>query len=214
MRGDSRTGAAARHRAATNVTAWTGVSPLRLTGAARDDARMPSVRTAARSFRALAALAVLAVPAVLAPACGEHAPAPVVVPSDVHLAAAGAARPAAAAPAGRRPGGRRQAAGRRASSPSTAAWSTRVSSRAPADLCAHRRLWSRRALAGVTRFHFRSARVYAAPDARTLVLKARVRVRAGRGRPLPDGLAVLFFTLGRVGSAVGGWLITAVSTSP
>jgi hypothetical protein len=82
------------------------------------------------------------------------------------------------------------------------------------DLCATRRLWSRRALGALTRFHFRSARVYAVPDARTLVLKARVRVHAGRGRPLPDGLAVMFFTLGRAGNAVGGWLITAVSTSP
>jgi hypothetical protein len=66
----------------------------------------------------------------------------------------------------------------------------------------------------MTRFHFRSARVFAAPDARTLVLKARVRVRTERGRQLPDGLSVLFFTLGRAGTAVGGWLITAVSTSP
>jgi hypothetical protein len=82
------------------------------------------------------------------------------------------------------------------------------------ELCTRRRLWSRRALAGLRRFHFRSALVYAAPDARTLVFKARVRVHAGRGCPLPDGLAVVFFTLGRVGSAVGGWLITAVSTSP
>jgi len=82
------------------------------------------------------------------------------------------------------------------------------------ELCARRRLWSRRALAGVSRFHFRSARVYAAPDTRTLVLKARVRVHAGRGRPLPDGLAILFFTLGRAGSSVGGWLITAVASSP
>ena len=82
------------------------------------------------------------------------------------------------------------------------------------ELCARRLLWSRRALGGLRRFHFRSARVFAAPDARTLVFKARVRVHAGRGCPLPDGLAVVFFTLGRVGSAVGGWLITAVSTSP
>ena len=82
------------------------------------------------------------------------------------------------------------------------------------DLCARRRLWSRRALAGISRFHFRFARVFAAPDARTLVLKARVRVHARRGRPLPDGLAILFFTLGRAGSSVGGWLISAVATSP
>jgi len=39
-------------------------------------------------------------------------------------------------------------------------------------------------------------------------------VHAGRGRPLPDGLAILFFTLGRAGSSVGGWLITAVASSP
>ena len=82
------------------------------------------------------------------------------------------------------------------------------------ELCTRRRLWSRRALGKLTRFHFRSARVYAAPDTRTLVLKARVRVHAARGRPLPDGLDVLFFTLGRAGSVVGGWLITAMSTSP
>ena len=82
------------------------------------------------------------------------------------------------------------------------------------ELCERRRLWSRRALAGLRRFHFCSAGVYAAPDTRTLVLRACVRVRAGRGRPLPDGLADCFFTLGRAGSSVGGWLITAVSTRP
>jgi hypothetical protein len=175
---------------------------------------MPSVHTAARSFRALAALAALAAAAVLAPACGEHAPAPVVVPSDVHLAAAQPARPvAAAAP----PAGYPAAVDRLRAARVVALYCRLVDqgqfARA-ADLCTQRRLWSRRALAGVRRFHFRSARVYAAPDARTLVLKARVRVRAGRGRPLPDGLAILFFTLGRVGSDAGGWLITAVSTSP
>ena len=82
------------------------------------------------------------------------------------------------------------------------------------DLCTRRRLWSRRALAGISRFHFRSARVYAAPDARTLVLKARVHVNARRGRPLSDGLVILFFTLGRADSSVGGWLISAVTASP
>lgn len=82
------------------------------------------------------------------------------------------------------------------------------------ELCTHRRLWSRRAYASTTRFHFRSARIYAAPDARTLVLATRVRVHARRGGPPPDGLVTLFFTLGRVGSAVGGWLITAISASP
>jgi hypothetical protein len=189
---------------------------LRLTGAARDDARMPSARTAPLPLGpipALAALAALSALCLLAPACGEHAPAPVVVPSDIHLAAAQRARPAAAAA----PPGSSAAADRLQAARTVALYCRLLDqgqfARA-ARLCARRRLWSRHALAGVARFHFRSARVYAAPDARTLVLQARVRVRAGRGCPLPDGLAVLFFTLGRVGSAVGGWLITAVSTSP
>ena len=82
------------------------------------------------------------------------------------------------------------------------------------DFCGSRRLWSRRQLAGLGRFDFRSFRVYAAPDTRTLVLRACVLVRAERGRPLPDGPAALFFTLGRAGSTVGEWRITAVSTSP
>jgi len=146
--------------------------------------------------------------------CGHgERQAPVVVPSDVHLASAADAPAAATWPgAAGSPG-----AGRLEAARTVALYCRLIEGGQFAragELCAHRRLWSRRALGALTRFHFRSARVYAAPDARTLVLEARVRVRAGRGRPLPDCLAVLFFTLGRVGSAVGGWLITAVSTSP
>jgi hypothetical protein len=176
---------------------------------------MSSPRTIALPHAALVTLAALS---VLAPACGEHAPAPVVVPSDVHLATRQPAWPAAAAPpAGTSAAGAWPTAGRLEAARTVALYCRLIDQGQFAragDLCARRRLWSRRALAGVARFHFRSARVYAAPDTRTLVLKARVRVRAGRGCPLPDGLAVLFFTLGRVGSAVGGWLITAVSTRP
>ena len=155
----------------------------------------------------------LAALAVFAPGCGESPPEPVVVPSDVHLATGRPARSGAAAAAlADSPAVDRLRAAR------TVALYCRLVDRGQfaraGDLCARRRLWSRRALAGVTRFHFRSARIFAAPDTRTLVLKARVHVHSGRARPLPDGLAVLFFTLGRVGSAVGGWLITAVSTSP
>ncbi len=146
--------------------------------------------------------------------CGSHErQAPVVVPSDVHLASAGRA-PAAATLAGATdsPGAARLEAAR------TVALYCRLIEAGQfaraGELCARRRLWSRRALGALTTFHFRSARVYATPDARTLVLEARVRVRAARDRPSPGGLTVLFFTLGRVGSAVGGWLITAVSTSP
>ena len=178
---------------------------------------MPHARTAALVLGLLFTAACGA-------GCGGHdRPAPVAVPSDVHLAAASPVPLAGAPPA----------IGIHA-----AAWPGLTDSTGAAcleaartvalychlieagqfaragDLCARRRLWSRRALGALTRFRFRSARVYAAPDARTLVLKARVRVRAGRDRPLPDGLAVLFFTLGRAGSAVGGWLISAVSTSP
>jgi hypothetical protein len=80
------------------------------------------------------------------------------------------------------------------------------------ELCCSRRLWARRALAYSRCFHFRSARVRCAPGARTPVLE--VHVRAGRGHPLPHGLATVFLTLGRVGSPVGGRLVTAVSTSP
>jgi hypothetical protein len=170
---------------------------------------MSSVRTAAL---ALGALVALAAPAALAPACAERAPAPVVVPSDVHLAAG---RPALPAPPTREPAG---AAADRLEAARTVALYCRLVDRGQfaraGGLCARRRLWSRHALAGITRFSFRSARVYAAPDVRTLVLETRVRVRTTRGCPLPDGLAVLFFTLGRVGTAVGGWLITAVSASP
>ncbi len=81
-------------------------------------------------------------------------------------------------------------------------------------LCTRRGLWSRRAFRGVSGFRFRSARLHAAPDARTLVLRTLVHVRCSRDRPCRDGRTVLFFTLGRAGNTVGGWLITAISTSP
>jgi hypothetical protein len=171
---------------------------------------MPSARTAALALAALAALALVAV--TVAQGCGGRQVAPVAVPSDVHLAEAapGEARPAS-------PGIARAGDDRLEAVRTVALYCRLVDAGQFAragECCAARRLWSRRAWRGVTRIRFRSARVYAAPDARTLVLKARVRVHAGPGRPLPDGLAVFFFTLGRVGSAVGGWLITAISTSP
>lgn len=149
---------------------------------------------------------------LLAAGCGDPAAqTPVAAPSDVHLAeAAGASLPATlpAPPAG---DGRLDAA--RAVYLYCRLVGRGQFARASA-LCSHHHLWSRRAFASLRGLGFRSARVFAAPDARTLVFKVRVRVHARRGCPLPDGLATLFFTLGRVGSAVGGWLITAVSTSP
>ncbi len=187
---------------------------------------MPSARTDSRSSTALVAvvlLGTLAVAALLAAGCGGGgAAAPVVVPSDVHLAGAAPGDPAAApggpGVAGRWTGVRESADADRLEGARTVALYCHLVEAGQfaraGELCGSRRLWSRRMLGGLRRFHFRSARVFAAPDARTLVFKARVRVHAGRGCPLPDGLAVVFFTLGRVGSAVGGWLITAVSTSP
>jgi len=167
---------------------------------------MPLHRTVAFLVLVLAGL----IPLVAG--CGDaEERAPAVVPSDVHLATTGpplTPPPAAAAPDD---GGRLEA------SRTVALYCRLIDQRQFARagaLCSRRRLWSRRAFASLRGFRFRSARVVAAPDARTLVLAVRVRVHAGRGRSLPDGLTTLFFTLGRVGSAVGGWLITAVSTSP
>ncbi len=182
---------------------------------------MPSVRTYAVAAAALAvATAILAAFAVQQGCTARAAvPAPVPVPSDVHLADADAAEAAAAAPSfrGRQDIASVADAGRLEAARTVAAYCHLIDEGQFAragELCARRRLWSRRALGALTGFRFRSARVYAAPDARTLVLKARVHVHAGRGCPLPDGLAVVFFTLGRAGSTVGGWLITAVSTRP
>jgi hypothetical protein len=46
-----------------------------------------------------------------------------------------------------------------------------------------------------------------------VVFLTRVRVTVRGPSPLHDGVNTLFFTLGRDGTT-GGWLITAVTTSP
>jgi hypothetical protein len=56
---------------------------------------------------------------------------------------------------------------------------------------------------------FVSASVKAHPRTGTLTVAASVRVS-----PPQAGVGTLFFTLGRVGTTTGGWLITAVTTSP
>jgi len=83
-----------------------------------------------------------------------------------------------------------------------------------AALFATPRVWSRRELRAVRRLDFRSARVHFAPDPHTLVVVARVHAFGGSESPVRDGDTTLFFTLGRVGTTAGGWLITAVTTSP
>jgi hypothetical protein len=75
-------------------------------------------------------------------------------------------------------------------------------------------VWSRAQLRGFTTFRFLSARVVSSPASPTVRLLARVVVRSARPGPLPDGVSTLFFTLGRVGTTTGGWLITAAGTSP
>ena len=83
-----------------------------------------------------------------------------------------------------------------------------------AGLFAAPRVWTRDELRSVRSISFRSGRVFTAPDAASVAVAARVRATVRSGSPVPPGTSTLFFTLGRVGTTAGGWLITAVTTSP
>ena len=83
-----------------------------------------------------------------------------------------------------------------------------------AELFATPRVWPRRELHAVRQLDFCSARVDFAPDPQTLIVVAQVRASGGSESPVRDGDTTLFFTLGRVGTTAGGWLITAVTSSP
>jgi hypothetical protein len=83
-----------------------------------------------------------------------------------------------------------------------------------AALFATPRVWTRRQLHAVRQLEFRAARIHFAPDPATLVVVARVRASGAPESPVHNGESTLFFTLGRVGITAGGWLITAVTTSP
>jgi hypothetical protein len=83
-----------------------------------------------------------------------------------------------------------------------------------ATLFATPRVWTRREFRAVRELDFRSARVHLAPDPHTLVVAARVHASGGSASPVGDGDTILFFTLGRVGTTAGGWLIAAVTRSP
>jgi len=61
---------------------------------------------------------------------------------------------------------------------------------------------------------FVSARVAVHPRAGTVTVAANVRLDARGESPPRTGVGTMFFTLGRVGTTTGGWLITAVTTSP
>ncbi len=72
----------------------------------------------------------------------------------------------------------------------------------------------RTSCAGARELAFVSASVKAHPRAGTLMVAASVRMSPRRGSLPRAGVGTLFFTLGRVGTTTGGWLITAVTTSP
>jgi hypothetical protein len=74
-------------------------------------------------------------------------------------------------------------------------------------------VWPREELARIARFRFISAQVQPGSVADGLVLMVRARARLRGPSPLHDGVNTLFFTLGRDGTT-GGWLVTAVTSSP
>lgn len=86
-------------------------------------------------------------------------------------------------------------------------------------LCSTAAVWRRRELRALRRYTFLSARIVVASDPRALTVLVRIHVHARRGTTLRgaalhEGVNTLFFTLGRVGTTTGGWLITAIKTSP
>jgi hypothetical protein len=86
-------------------------------------------------------------------------------------------------------------------------------------LCSTPTVWRRRELRTLTMYTFLSAHIVAAADPRALTIRARIRVHVRRGAAphgsaLHEGVNTLFFTLGRVGTTTGGWLISAIKTSP
>ncbi len=82
------------------------------------------------------------------------------------------------------------------------------------ELLDHRGILRARELQRVRGLAFVSARVKTHARAGTLVVAASVRVQPQRGSLPRTSVDTLFFTLGRVGTTTGGWLITAVTTSP
>jgi hypothetical protein len=85
--------------------------------------------------------------------------------------------------------------------------------RAAGRLLAGPWVWPRRELVPIARLRLLSARPQEARSAGHVVLLARVRALLRGPSPLHDGVNTLFFTLGRDGTT-GGWLVTAVTTSP
>lgn len=74
-------------------------------------------------------------------------------------------------------------------------------------------VWPRRELMPIARLRLVSARPREGRSTGDVVLLARLRARLRGPSPLHDGVNTLFITLGRDGTT-GGWLVTAVTTSP
>jgi hypothetical protein len=83
-----------------------------------------------------------------------------------------------------------------------------------AGMFAAQRVWTRADLRSVRALTFRSARVLTAPDPATVTVAAVVNAVVRPESPVPPGDATLFFTLGRVGTTTGGWLIQAITARP
>lgn len=79
--------------------------------------------------------------------------------------------------------------------------------------------WRRRELGALKAYTFLSARIVDAsePGALAVLVRLHVHVRPGEPREdvtLHEGSNTQLFTLGRVGTTSGGWLISAIKTSP
>ncbi len=85
--------------------------------------------------------------------------------------------------------------------------------RAAGRLLAGPWVWPQRELGVLAHFRLVSARVQREQLGAGVVLLARLRARLRGPSPLHDGVNTLFITLGRDGTT-GGWLITAVTSSP
>jgi hypothetical protein len=171
-------------------------------------------RTAALAF---AAVVLVAAAGALHPGCARRNPGAAPLGPGVVLVAASAAPGARATPPA-------------AAKPAPLSGGDRLEAVRTVKLfCdlfgSHRRGQARDLLGapGVLRAHelrrarelaFVSASVKAHPRAGTFTVAASVRMSPRRQGLPRAGVGTLLFTLGRVGTTTGGWLITAVTTSP
>ena len=85
-------------------------------------------------------------------------------------------------------------------------------------LCSTPTVWRRSEFRTLRKYTFLSARIVAAADPGALAVLVRIHVHVPRGTTpqetfLRQGVNTLRFTLERVGTTTGGWLISAITTS-